>query len=174
MDNTPPAEINENRSPNLIRSLITRWRSTILFGTGFLFLGFGGIQLIPIDRTNPPVTCEIKWDLVETKTIAVNACYDCHSNETVWPWYSKIAPVSWRVANHVTEGREHINFSEWDVQYNPDLLIEDFADVLLHNTMPTRDYRWAHGEARLSDDEKQQLIDGFTLSVQQNGNTCAE
>ncbi len=138
-----------------------------------MFLGFGGIQLLPIDRTNPPITCEIQWDSAETRTLAVNACYDCHSNETNWPWYSKIAPVSWQVANHVAEGRDYLNFSEWDLQRNPERLVEEFEEVILDDEMPTWDYRLIHSEAKLTDEEKQQLIDGFTQTVAQNGNSCA-
>jgi hypothetical protein len=76
---------------------------------------FGLIQLVPYGRnhTNPPVVQEIQWDLPETRALAQRACFDCHSNETVWPWYSSIAPSSWLLAMDVAEGRDHMNFSEW-------------------------------------------------------------
>ena len=77
--------------------------------------GFLLIQLVPFgrDHTNPPVVQEPKWDSPATRELAKRACFDCHSNETVWPWYSNIAPVSWLVANDTYEGRDHLNFSDW-------------------------------------------------------------
>ena len=72
-----------------------------------------GIQFIPVERINPPVTSEITAP-PEVKKILKESCYDCHSNETDWPWYSYVAPVSFFVANDVNHGREHINLSEWD------------------------------------------------------------
>lgn len=78
-----------------------------------LILGLIGIQFIKVERTNPPVTAEIRApsDIME---ILKKSCYDCHSNETVWPWYSKVAPVSWLVEDDVTEGRKHLNFSTFE------------------------------------------------------------
>ena len=74
------------------------------------------IQLVPYGRShdNPPVTAEPQWDSPETQALVKRACYDCHSNETKWPWYSNVAPVSWLVQNDVNEGREHVNLTEWD------------------------------------------------------------
>ncbi|MCA9510247.1 MAG: heme-binding domain-containing protein [Myxococcota bacterium] len=71
------------------------------------------IQLVPVDRSNPPVTSEVPADPA-TREILRRACYDCHSNETRWPWYARVAPVSWLVAHDVEEGREHVNFSTWN------------------------------------------------------------
>ncbi|KUO60005.1 hypothetical protein APF79_09540 [bacterium BRH_c32] len=78
-----------------------------------LVLAIIGIQFIEVERTNPPVTDEIKApaDIME---ILKKSCYDCHSNETVWPWYSKVAPVSWLVADDVEKGRKHLNFSTFE------------------------------------------------------------
>src|SRR5215831_3235209 len=74
------------------------------------------IQLIPFGRehTNPPVTQEPAWDSPGTRELAKRACFDCHSNETVWPWYSRVAPVSWLTQRDVNGGRRHVNFSEWN------------------------------------------------------------
>ena len=58
-----------------------------------------GIQLIPVSRTNPAITREVKWDAPATRTLAQRACFDCHSNETTWPWYGYVAPISWRLAD---------------------------------------------------------------------------
>ena len=81
-----------------------------------LILAVIGIQFVPVNRMNPPVTGEIG---APEKVMAIlhRSCYDCHSNKTVWPWYSYVAPISWLVADDVHEGRRHMNFSEWNT-YN--------------------------------------------------------
>ena len=83
-----------------------------LLGIGILLVA----QLIPYGRvhSNPPVTLEPAWDSAATRELFFRACRDCHSNETVWPWYSHVAPVSWLVTSDVEEGREHFNVSVWD------------------------------------------------------------
>lgn len=72
------------------------------------------IQLIPYGRqhTNPPVVAEPAWDSPQTRDLAVRACFDCLSNDTVWPWYSNVAPISWLVQRDIDEGRQRLNFSE--------------------------------------------------------------
>jgi len=72
------------------------------------------IQLIPLPvrNNNPPVVAEPNWDSPQTHALVKRACFDCHSNETIWPWYSYIAPVSWLVYNDVMEGRSRLDFSE--------------------------------------------------------------
>lgn len=77
---------------------------------------FALIQLVPYgrDHDNPPVTQAPEWDSVRTEQLAVDACYDCHSNETEWPWYTNIAPMSWLIQRDVDGGREELNFSEMD------------------------------------------------------------
>ncbi|MDP7007957.1 MAG: heme-binding domain-containing protein [Phycisphaerales bacterium] len=87
----------------------TKWR-VLLFSIAL----FGPLSFIfPVDRTNPPVTGEIEAP-EEVMAILRRSCYDCHSNETVWPWYSYVAPASWLVARDVQKGRDELNFSEWD------------------------------------------------------------
>src|SRR5262245_39331548 len=71
------------------------------------------IQLIPVNRTNPPVERDIPTPPA-VKAVLRRACYDCHSHETVWPWYSRIAPISWVLAHDVYEGRAELNFSTWN------------------------------------------------------------
>ena len=71
------------------------------------------LQLVPVDRTNPAVTGEVPAP-DDVRALLRAACYDCHSNETVWPWYTRVAPVSLLAAHDVEEGREYVNFSEWD------------------------------------------------------------
>lgn len=75
------------------------------------FAHFADNRLLPVARSNPPVTREVQWDSTQIRALAQRACFDCHSNETVWPWYSYIAPISLRVADHVQEGRQKLNFS---------------------------------------------------------------
>ena len=118
------------------------------------------IQFMPYGRnhTNPPVTGSPTWVSPEVEQLARRACFDCHSNETKWPWYANVAPVSWRVQHHVDEGREHLNFSEFD---KPQRDADEAAEMVASGEMPLRDYLLAHPEARLSDAETTQLIDGF-------------
>ena len=72
------------------------------------------IQLIPVCRENPEFDVEYDFDApVEVREIVVNSCFDCHSNQTDWPWYSYVAPMSWLISSHVNEGRQQFNFSEW-------------------------------------------------------------
>ena len=74
------------------------------------------IQLIPLPGrgNNPPVVAEPKWDSPQTAALVKRACYDCHSNQTVWPWYARIAPASWLIQRDVATGHTGLNFSEWD------------------------------------------------------------
>ena len=77
-----------------------------------LVVALVAIQLVPVDRTSPPVTADIAAP-ANVRAVLKRACYDCHSNETTWPWYSRVAPVSWLVARDVREGRKELNFSDW-------------------------------------------------------------
>lgn len=122
------------------------------------------IQLLPFGKglTNPPVVREPAWDSPATRELAQSACFDCHSNETKWPWYSKVAPVSWLLEYDVTEGRSLYNFSEWQ---DGRILPEEFAFVINNNSMPPVQYRIMHPEARLSTDQKQELIQGLERSL---------
>jgi len=117
-----------------------------------------GAQLIPIDRGNPLVESDLEAP-PELKSILHRACYDCHSNETVWPWYARIAPVSWLVAYDVREGREDLNFSSWrrlDAQARAKALREIWETVE-EGEMPPFYYVPLHPEARLSASERETL-----------------
>src|SRR5262245_48076822 len=94
------------------RSRIWRILGVLLALSVVIFIG---IQLIPLTRwqTNPVVVAEPNWPTAEDRALAQRACFDCHSNETVWPWYAHVAPVSWLVTRDVVEGRQKLNFSEW-------------------------------------------------------------
>ncbi len=124
------------------------------------------IQLIPYghDHTNPPVTQEVQWDSPETRDLAVRACYDCHSNETVWPWYSNVAPFSWLIQHDVDEGRQRLNFSEWN---RPQRDARSAAREVEDGTMPRFYYVPLHPAAALSGAEKDALIQGLRASLTQ-------
>jgi hypothetical protein len=128
----------------------------ILFLVGVL--GLLLIQLVPYgrDHTNPDVVSEPDWDSPATRAYAVTACFDCHSNETVWPWYSNIAPMSWLVQRDVDEGRRHLNLSTW-----PSGKGSQMAEMLSSGKMPPFQYQLAHPEARLSDADKADFIEGL-------------
>jgi len=135
-------------------------RRILLGAAAVLVVGFLAIQLVPYgrDHTNPPVTGEPPWDSAATRATAVAACFDCHSNETVWPWYSNIAPISWRLQQHVDEGREELNFSEWGTGEQE---ADDVVEVVREGEMPPWDYLILHPEARLAGAELQAFLDGL-------------
>ncbi|MBL8940700.1 MAG: heme-binding domain-containing protein [Archangium sp.] len=118
------------------------------------------MQLVPYgrDHTNPPVKAEPQWTSPEVRALAVRACFDCHSNETKWPGYSNVAPVSWLVQHHVDEGRHELNFSEFD---RPQKHAKDAEEELREGEMPMGGYVAMHAEAKLTDAEKKQLGDAF-------------
>jgi hypothetical protein len=118
---------------------------------------FGMIQLVPYgrDHTNPPVVQEPNWD-AQTRAIAQKACFDCHSNETVWPWYSNLAPLSWLIQRDVDEGRRYLNFSEWGRWE-----VDEVGEVVVEGEMPPAQYFVLHPEAKLTNAEKQTLIQAF-------------
>jgi hypothetical protein len=131
-----------------------------------LAIGFILLQLIPYGKnhTNPDVIQEPEWDSAVTRELAQRACFDCHSNESVWPWYSKIAPVSWLVQHDVDEGREKLNFSEWNRKADFDNL-DEVGEVIQEGEMPPITYYPTHPEAKLTDKEKQLLIKGLQNSL---------
>ncbi len=133
-----------------------------------VFLGVivGGIliQFIPYgrDHTNPPVGTEPQWDSPQTRELAVRACFDCHSNQTTWPWYSNVAPISWLIQHDVQEGRARLNFSEWN---NPQREVDNAARQVQRGQMPQFYYVFLHPTANLTADEKQALIKGLQASL---------
>ena len=129
-------------------------------------LMYGTRSAIFMDVTNPAVAAEPAWDTPETRALAKRACFDCHSNETVWPWYAHVAPVSWLVQHDVDEGREHLNFSEWDREQEE---AEEAAEVVEDGEMPLWVYLPTHPDARLSDAEKADLISGLKATFGSGG-----
>ena len=137
--------INKLRETNMFRITVI-----------IIIVVFVGVQFVPVNKTNPPVTGEIKAPQ-EVMEILRTSCYDCHSNESKWPWYSNIAPVSWLVVKDVDEGREHINFSEWQSYSEEDKAedIEEIWEEIEEGEMPLWFYVPLHPEARLSDAQKE-------------------
>jgi mono/diheme cytochrome c family protein len=125
------------------------------------------IQLIPVNRTNPPVVTQVKWDSPETAALFKRACADCHSNETIWPWYSQVAPVSWLVAKDVREGREKLNVSDLNGGDPGRLMkrIEEISEVIEEGEMPMPIYLPMHPEAKLTQAEASTLSRGLQKSL---------
>jgi hypothetical protein len=120
-----------------------------------------GAQLAPVERNNPPVDPRIALALPPDVAPLLRAsCFDCHSNETRWPWYTYVAPLSWFISQHVHEAREHMNFSTWG-DYNPQKqsdLLGDIGDVITDGEMPLPSYLQLHPEARLTPAQAQTIV----------------
>jgi hypothetical protein len=113
-----------------------------------------GIQFIPVERTNPLVVYDIDAP-ANIKTVLKKACYDCHSNETEWAWYTEIAPLSFLTVKDVNEGREHLNFSEWGNYTNKlGQVKNEIWEEVREEHMPPWMYRVVHSDAKLSQEEK--------------------
>jgi len=128
----------------------TSWIVVVLF----LFM-----QFKQVNHTNPPVTGTIEAP-EQVMTILRKSCFDCHSNETVWPWYSYVAPVSWLVASDVEDGRRHLNFSVWDT-YNErrrNHKIKECGEEVEEGEMPLKIYLPAHPEAKLTSAEVETIV----------------
>ncbi len=120
-------------------------------------------------ETNPPVKQEPPWDSPQTKALAQRACYDCHSNETVWNIYTKLPIGSWLAVFDTVRGRRHLNFSEWGttpVGGDNGQGVSDVVKVITTGAMPPKLYTLIHPAAVLSSAEQQQLIDGLQKSLQ--------
>jgi hypothetical protein len=121
-----------------------------------------GLQVIPYgrDHSNPPVVGEPRWDSPQTRALVKQACFDCHSNETRWPWYAKVAPASWMVQHDVTEARAAMNFSDWRREHNT-LDIEE----ALKRKMPLNLYTTVNAHARLGPSDRIFLTRGLARTV---------
>ncbi len=124
---------------------------------------FALAQAVPYGRshTNPPVQAEPQWSSVSTRALAKRACFDCHSNETTWPWYSNVAPVSWLVQSDVESGRGALNFSEWN---RPQEGAGDAAEAAGNGSMPPWYYTIQHPNAKLSNADQQALMEGLAAT----------
>jgi hypothetical protein len=126
-----------------------------------VLLLFLAAQFFPKNRTNP--AGEVGADLfavaevpVEIRQILERSCYDCHSNETRWPWYSNVAPAGQWLAHHVEEARHHLNFSNWEkiAEHRRAKLMKEMSEEVAAGHMPLHSYLWLHGGARLSEQER--------------------
>jgi hypothetical protein len=127
------------------------WRLVVLPGVALLL----AIQLVPYGRShaNRPISQDAPWSSPHARQLAVAACYDCHSNRTRWPWYTDVAPISWYVENHVSDGRRTLNFSEWDRPQQ----VEHLAGTVRDGSMPPSSYTLIHRNASLSAAERETL-----------------
>lgn len=133
-----------------------------------LLMLFVIIQFIPYGKNhiNPPLLSEPKWDSSQTSGTFYRVCGDCHSNKTTWPWYSRIAPVSWLVQSDVDEGRSKLNVSEWGrAEKNKG---NEAADEVKDGGMPPFIYTPLHPEVKMSQSEKEEFIKGLILTFGEN------
>ena len=129
-------------------------KQKVIGGIGALLAILIGIQFVPVERTNPPVQQDIPTP-PEVKAILRASCFDCHSNETVWPWYSRLAPVSWLLAGDTQEGRDHLNFSIWNT-YSAEQQAAAVASALKKaksGRMPPWYYTLKHADGKLTPDK---------------------
>lgn len=126
------------------------------------------IQFFRIDKTNPPVNKGMDFLTVKNTPEPVatnirNACYDCHSNETKYPWYSNVQPFAWFLKDHIDEGRKELNFSTY-ATYEPKRQahkMEEAAELVQNGEMPLESYLLMHAEAKLTDAQKKEMISYF-------------
>jgi len=146
-----------------LKKLVIRLLAVIVIGAVL-------IQLVPYgrDHDNPPVVNEPEWSSESDRALVARACFDCHSNETEWPWYSNIAPVSWWTQNHVDEGRAELNFSEWSWDYDE---LDEIAESVMEGEMPPGYYENGPSSPNLTSWEREQLIWALvnTFGYKENG-----
>ena len=141
-----------------------RWKTIVRM----ILLCIGGVlvlaQLVPYgrDHANPRVVLEPTWDQPTTRALAERACFDCHSNQTRWPWYAQVAPASWLLQGHVDEGRRVLNLSEWNRRYEE---AHEAGETVVEGSMPPRSYLLLHPEARLDTAERTALARGLDASL---------
>ena len=125
-------------------------------------------QLLRFDHTNPPVESDVPASPA-VKTLLRRACYDCHSRETVWPWYSNVAPVSWWVMRDVSQGRDHLDFSRWGTYDEKTLQkkLSDTVDALNGRGMPPGYYTLLNPHAALSEADRVVLVEWARTTMAQ-------
>jgi hypothetical protein len=135
-----------------------------------LALVFLGAQAYRPDRANPAVderkTLRANTQLTpEVAAIFERSCNDCHSNETTWPWYSQVSPVSWFLKNHVEEGRRELSFSEWATyaKRKRERKLHEICEQVESGQMPLTSYLPLHPSARLSDEDKRRICEWTKL-----------
>jgi hypothetical protein len=148
----------------VLSTRIRRPKHLLIWGLGAVGVILVAIQFVPYghSHTNPPVTREPAWNSPDTRELAARACFDCHSNQTDWRWYTNVAPVSWYTQHDVDDARRRLNFTEWD---KPQREARNAATQVQRGEMPPAAYLPVHPEAKLTDQEKQILIDGLRATV---------
>jgi hypothetical protein len=174
-------ESTENRCGNLTRAgrnaqrieramkvFVRRLVKGILVALAVIVGIFALMQLVPYGRThsNPPVIKEPAWISPRIRELTVRACFDCHSNETRWPWYANVAPFSWVVEFDIEVARSVVNFSEWNRTYP---LAPYSGQSIVTGNMPTLKYRLAHPEANLTPEETRELARGLDAMLMPAG-----
>jgi hypothetical protein len=141
---------------------IVRWPLTVLVGL-FLLL-----QAVPYGwwHENPPVVRDAPWPDEESRRIARESCYSCHSNETDWPVYAYVAPMSWLVRYDVQGGRDELNFSDWD-EYRDEA--DDAVEMVREGAMPLDRYTWIHRDAALTEQERDHLVAALLQMAGEDG-----
>jgi hypothetical protein len=143
-------------------------RKKLLWVVAGLAVVFALMQLANPSRVNPPVANPFPITNAPPQVAAMlrAACYDCHSYETRWPWYSHIAPMSWQIANDVTDGRHNLNLSDWPADpMRAAKRMEDMSDEIDYRDMPLKKYTLIHADARLTDDQRKQIEDWLQSQV---------
>jgi len=142
-------------------------RRRLFLAVGLLVVVFLLVQLFPVGAIfvsmqrveDPPARQTFDWPTADAADITRRACYDCHSNETVWPWYANIAPGSWLMTRHVNNGRAVLNFSEIDFEAVADAShFMDHARWHIYNDMPPRPYLLLHPDANLTDAQRELVL----------------
>jgi len=137
-------------------SRLKLWLRRILFALGLVFIA---LQFVTVERTNPPIgsALEAPDDVMQ---LLRAACYDCHSHETDWPWYSYVAPISWWVVDHVEHARGDLNFSEWPASDFRELehALDEIHEQITKGEMPLRSYTWVHSRARLDEEQRASIL----------------
>lgn len=150
-------------------------KRNVLIFLGIVIIGIIAITAVAlVYENNPPVVKEPPWDSPQTRALAVRACFDCHSNQTLWPWYDKLPFGSWLAVFDTIRGRERLNFSEWGVARTSGeggrgegggRGGDNMSRVIQSGSMPPAIYTVMHPNAILTDQEKQQLINGLAQSL---------
>ena len=135
------------------------------------------MQAFRIEKTNPPI--DLSQDFIEQNkpspeiaSMMKSACYDCHSNETVYPWYTNVAPVSWWIKDHINEARRHLNFNMWTTYKSKkqDKKLRECVENIEEGDMPMNYYTWIHKDAVLSKEQQKTLMDYFnSLRTHESG-----
>lgn len=124
------------------------------------------IQFFRINQTNPIVDEAQDFIMIEKPTAEVsailkNACYDCHSYKSKYPWYANVAPISWMIGQHISSGRKHLNFSVWGEYSSKKQLhkLEEITEEINEGKMPIPIYTWMHHEAKHNEEDRKEIVD---------------